>query len=254
LVQIIVERAKAGKDFGIILVPEGLIEFICEMNVLIKEINNVMAKLEVGKKVDGDELFKQVHEKLTPDSQKLLEFLPKNISEQLLLDRDPHGNVQVAKIETEKLIIDLVAAGLKNNPEYKGKFSPMSNYFGYEGRCAFPTNFDCDYCYSLGVNAAAIIETGHTGLMSCIRQLKNEPEKWQAGGYPLVTMMDIETRKGKSVPVITKALVDLNGTLFNIFKSERGKWAKDDYFNSTGPIQFEFPTPSPYLAVPPTLE
>lgn len=143
----------------------------------------------------------------------------KNISEQLLLDRDPHGNVQVAKIETEKLIIDLVIEQLRSNPDYKGEFSPQSNYFGYEGRCAFPTNFDCDYCYSLGVNAGAIIETGHTGLMSCIRNLNNEPEEWLAGGYPLITMMDLEVRKGKNVPVITKALVDLNGPLFGLFKS-----------------------------------
>jgi diphosphate--fructose-6-phosphate 1-phosphotransferase len=254
LVEIIVERAKTGKNYGVILVPEGLIEFISEMNVLIKEINHVMAKIEVDKRLDGEDLFKLVHDQLTDNSQKLLTFLPKNISEQLLLDRDPHGNVQVAKIETEKLIIELVTEGLKNTSNYKGEFSPMSNYFGYEGRCAFPTNFDCDYCYSLGVNAAAIIETGHTGLMSCIRNLSKEPEEWLAGGYPLVTMMDIETRKGKNVPVITKALVDLDGVLFGLFKSERGKWAREDYFNTQGPIQFEFPSVNPFLAVPPTLE
>lgn len=219
LVGIIVERSKAGKNYGVILVPEGLIEFIREMNVLIQEINTVMAKTEIDKKLDGEDLFKLVHSRLTGNSQQLLSFLPKNISEQLLLDRDPHGNVQVAKIETEKLIIDLVIEQLRSNPDYKGEFSPQSNYFGYEGRCAFPTNFDCDYCYSLGVNAGAIIETGHTGLMSCIRNLNNEPEEWLAGGYPLITMMDLEVRKGKNVPVITKALVDLNGPLFGLFKS-----------------------------------
>lgn len=214
----------------------------------------MMAKTEIDKKLDGDELFKMVHSHLTENSQQLLSFLPKNISEQLLLDRDPHGNVQVAKIETEKLIIDLVVAQLRSHPEYKGEFTPQSNYFGYEGRCAFPTNFDCDYCYSLGLNAGAIIETGHTGLMSCIRNLNNEPEEWLAGGYPLITMMDLEVRKGKNVPVITKALVDLNGPLFALFKSERAKWAREDYFNSQGPIQFEFLSLYPFLAVPPTPE
>jgi 6-phosphofructokinase len=123
------------------------------------------------------------------------------------LDRDPHGNVQVAKIETEKFIIDLIEQELKKNQNYKGKFSPLANYFGYEGRCAFPTTFDCDYCYSLGLNAGAIIQAGLTGLMSCVRNLEKEPEDWLPGGYPLVTMMNLEVRKGKNVPVITKALV-----------------------------------------------
>lgn len=129
--------------------------------------------------------------------------------------------MQVAKIETEKLIIDLVQEELKKREDYKGKFSPLANYFGYEGRCAFPTNFDCDYCYSLGLNAGAIIQAGLTGLMSCVRNLDNDPENWLPGGYPLVTMMNIEIRKNKPVPVIKKALVTLDGPLFKLYESRR---------------------------------
>jgi hypothetical protein len=162
--------------------------------------------------------------------------------------------VQVAKIETEKLIIDLVQQELWKRTDYKGKFSPLANYFGYEGRCAFPTTFDCDYCYSIGLNAGAIIQSGHTGLMSCVRQLEKEPEEWLPGGYPLVTMMNIETRKGKSVPVIKKALVDLNGPLFALYASKRDLWAIGDFFNLVASSQYEFPEAKPYLAVPPTLD
>ena len=148
---------------------------------------------------------------LTAESKAIFEFIPAEIGDQLLLDRDPHGNVQVAKIETEKFIINLVQRELQRVGEFKGKFQPLSNYFGYEGRCAFPTTFDCDYCYSLGLNAAAIIEAGETGLMSCVKNLQNEPENWEAGGYPLVTMMNLERRGGKNKPVIKKALVELDG-------------------------------------------
>lgn len=176
---------------------------------------------------------------LTPDSKNVFTFLPAEISEQLLLDRDPHGNVQVAKIETEKLIIELVQRELKKIEGYHiKKFKPLANYFGYEGRCAFPTNFDCDYCYSLGLNAAAIVESGLTGLMSCVRDLSKEPEEWLAGGYPLVTMMNIEHRKGHDVPVIKKALVELDGYLFKLFESKRDQWSVGDYFNMIGPIQY----------------
>lgn len=148
----------------------------------------------------------------------------------------------------------MVQQELKKRADYKAKFAPLANYFGYEGRCAFPTNFDCDYCYSLGLNAGAIIEAGLTGLMSCIRNLNNEPEEWLPGGYPLVTMMNIETRKGKQVPVIKKALVTLDGPLFKLFDSRREDWALGDFFNIVASSQYEFPEVKPYLAVPPIPE
>lgn len=221
------------------------------MNVLISEINKLVAGT---KSTDPQELKSLILDKLSPESKLLFEFLPKEIASQLLLDRDPHGNVQVAKIETEKLIIELVLQELRKKPDYKGKFSPLANYFGYEGRCAFPTNFDCDYCYSLGLNAGAIIEAGLTGLMSCVRNLYNEPEEWLPGGYPLVTMMNIETRKGKPVPVIKKALVTLDGPLFKLFDSRREDWALGDFFKMVASSQYEFPEVKPYLAVPPSPE
>ena len=160
----------------------------------------------------------------------------------------------MAKIETEKFIIDLVEQELKKNQTFHGKFSPLANYFGYEGRCAFPTTFDCDYCYSLGLNAGAIVQAGRTGLMSCVRNLENEPENWLPGGYPLVTMMNIELRKGKNVPVIKKALVELEGPLFKLYESKREEWALGDYFNLVASSQYEFPEAKPYLAVPPSAE
>ena len=146
----------------------------------------------------------------------------------MLLDRDPHGNVQVAKIETEKLLIICLEKQLemlKSDNKYFGKFSPQAHYLGYEGRCAFPTKFDCDYCYNLGVNAAVLIEKGFTGVMSCIGNLKDLVENWIPCGYPLVAMMNVEKRKGKDVPVIKKALTELNGELFKIYEGQRNKWA-----------------------------
>ena len=161
LVNTITQRAAAGRNYGVVLIPEGLIEFIPEMNVLITQINSILAGEQ---EQDPNAVRELVKSKLTPESLKLFEFLPSEIASQLLLDRDPHGNVQVAKIETEKFIIDLVQQELKA-ANFKGKFKPLANYFGYEGRCAFPTSFDCDYCYSLGLNAGAIIRAGRTGLM-----------------------------------------------------------------------------------------
>lgn len=172
-----------------------------------------------------------------------------------MLDRDPHGNVQVSKIETEKLLILLLSSELearKAAGKYEGQFSSLAHFFGYEGRCAFPTNFDCDYCYSLGVNAAALIEGGFTGLMSVIRNLDQDPENWIAGGCPLITMMNIERRKGKDVPVIKKALVELDGPLFKVFEKERSKWATTNHFQPPGPVQFEFASRCPFLVKEPS--
>lgn len=199
----------------------------------------------------------KVHALLSAPAAALLDFLPKSISEQLLLDRDPHGNVQVAKIETEKLLYEMVQTELgKRRAEgtYKDKFTAICHYYGYEGRCAFPSTFDCDYCYSLGVNAALLIEAKFTGMMSCIRGLHREPQHWQAAGYPLVTMMDVEQRKGKNVPVISKALTDLQGPLFGIYAQYRDLWAIDDLYQSPGPIQFYSANLTPFLIRPPSVE
>lgn len=192
--------------------PEGLIEFIPEMNTLIQEINTILS----SPLPQGKEVYEAVFEQLTQSSGELLAFLPRSISQQLLLDRDPHGNVQVAKIETEKLLISLVQQMLSDSPV---KFSPQSHYLGYEGRCAFPSRFDCNYCYNLGLNAAVLIHKGFTGLMSCVTNLKEDVQKWVPCGYPLVSMMHVERRKGKDVPVIEKALTELDGPLFTYFKA-----------------------------------
>ena len=212
LANAVTKRAEIGKDYGVVLVPEGLIEFIPEMKGLISEINEILAKPFTG------EIEHHVDSHLTWNSKALFMFLPRSIKEQLLLDRDPHGNVQVAKIDTEKLLILLVKAELdkrKEDGNYKGKFVPNSHYYGYEGRCALPTNFDSQYCYSLGKNAALLIQNGFTGYMSCIKNLsETDPKKWIAAGTPLPNMMVIERRKGKDTPVIEKALVKLDGEMF----------------------------------------
>lgn len=242
LVDTIIKRSNDGRDFGIILVPEGLIEFIDEFNVMISEINDILAK-DVSEEAKA--CLKQVEaivvEKLTPEMRESFCRLPQATKDQLLLDRDPHGNVQVAKIETEKLLVKMVSAALdeeKAKGNYKGGFEPKSHYFGYEGRCAFPSNFDCDYCFGLGQTAACLIENKQTGVMSTIKNLSQRREQWIPGGYPLVSMINLEQRKGKKVPVIKKALVELDQSLFKTYESLRDTWAYKDYWCSAGPIQF----------------
>lgn len=234
---IICNRAKLGKNYGMILVPEGLIEFIPEMSVLIKEINELLSKSFEG------EIRKYVSKHLTFQSQALFNFLPQSISNQLLLDRDPHGNVQVSKIDTEKLLILLLQAELRNRRQdkiYSGKFKPLSNFFGYEGRCALPSNFDSQYCYSLGLNAAVLIREGVSGYMSCIKNLTDKnPANWTAAGCPLPTMMGVERRHGQDKPVISKALVRLDGGMFKAYEAVRDMWAVLDAYKSPGPIQFQ---------------
>jgi 6-phosphofructokinase 1 len=254
LANLICQRSQNGKNYGVILVPEGLIEFIPEMNVLIKEINEI-----VSKKIDENEDLKEfILKNLTGNSQKLFQFLPKAISDQLLLDRDPHGNVQVAKIDTERLLILLLQSDLekrKNLGNFKGKFSPQSHYFGYEGRCALPSYFDTEYCYSLGYNASALVSLGLNGYMSVIRGLKNSPENWIPGGCPLMTMMNVERRKGKNVPVIKKALVELDGDMYKYYQLVKQIWAENDSYIIPGPIQYEGPclNSCPFLVNPPSL-
>lgn len=253
------KRAAAGKNYGVILVPEGLVEFICEIRVLISDLSTILAKSvsEEDKKKEVGDLYQVVKKLLSEANQNLMEFLPQAIREQLLLDRDPHGNVNVSRIETEKLLITMIQtelAKLQKEGKYHGSFVPQCHFFGYEGRCAFPTNFDCDYCYTLGVNAAVLVEKGFSGVMSVASNLSEDPEKWSVGGYPLVTMMNVEKRKGKDVPVIKKALVELEGPIFKFFAQEREKWALGDYYCPAGPIQFERPGRCPFLVKPPSHE
>jgi diphosphate--fructose-6-phosphate 1-phosphotransferase len=195
----------------------------------------------LSKPFEGD-ITEYVLGKLTAESKALFEFLPKSISSQLLLDRDPHGNVQVSKIDTERLLILLVRPELEKRAAagtYKGSFYPQAHFFGYEGRCALPSTFDSQYCYSLGLNAAVLLLQGLTGYMSCVKGVGDrDPTKWVAAGCPLPTMMNIERRKGKDVPVIKKALVELDQDMFKAFEAVREKWALLDCYRSPGPIQF----------------
>ena len=256
MADIIVKRQELNKGYGVVLVAEGLIEFIKEINDLIKEINEIFSKID-SKPTEAEKLFDLVCSQLTSEGQELFLFFPRLIAEQLLIDRDPHGNAQIGKIDTEKLLVSLLKTELANRKaagKFKGEFLAITHFLGYEGRSAFPTLFDSDYCYSLGVNAAALVDKGSTGLMSVIRHLDKEPEEWLAGGCPLVPMMTVERRKGKDVPVIKKALVELDGRLFKIFEKEREKWAIANHFQAPGPIQFEFKSRCPYIVKPPTDE
>lgn len=224
----ICERAKQGKDYGVILIPEGIIEFIPEVKTLISELNG-------GSTPDT----------LTPAAAACFNSLPEEIKRQLLLDRDPHGNVQVSKIETERLFVDTVQTELerrKRGGEYQGKFSPQPHFCGYEGRSCLPSNFDCNYCYALGFVAALLVRNRASGYMSCIGGLTKPVEAWIPSGIPLTSMMTLEHRHGKAKPVIKKALVDLEGRLFARFKGECSAWRLEDHYSYPGPIQFFGPT------------
>ena len=242
IANMIVARADKGMNFGTILIPEGLIEFIPAMKRLIAELNDLLA-------ANKDE-FAAVHhagqrawiiEHLSAQNAATYESLPEGVARQLSLDRDPHGNVQVSLIETEKLLSEMVGRKLhelKADGTYKGKFSPQHHFFGYEGRCADPSNFDADYCYSLGFNAACLIQAGVTGYMSSVRNLTKPASEWIAGGIPVTMMMNMERRHGEMKPVIQKALVDLKGNPFRIFSELRQKCAEGVEFVYPGPIQF----------------
>ena len=246
---IIVRRADKGKNFGIAIIPEGLIEFIPEMKSMIANLNDIMATLEN----DPDfvnattirEKFDIVENRLNPENAKVYNSLPVLIKGQLLADRDPHGNVQVSKIETEKLLIEMIETRLdelKSQGEYIGKFSAQSHFFGYEGRCAFPSNFDADYCYSLGFNAFALINFGLTGYLSSVRNLTQPADEWVAGGVPLTMMMNMEKRHGEMKPVIQKALVELDGPVFKQLEENREDWAMNDRYLFPGAIQYFGPS------------
>ncbi len=249
MTDIIVKRSDMGKNFGIAIIPEGLIEFIPEMKSMIANLNDIMASLESDSSFVNAttirEKFEIVENRLDPANAKVYASLPVLIKGQLLADRDPHGNVQVSKIETEKLLIEMISTRLdelKSQGEYIGKFSAQSHFFGYEGRCAFPSNFDADYCYSLGFNAFALINFGLTGYLSSVRNLTAPADQWIAGGVPLTMMMNMEKRHGEMKPVIQKALVELDGPVFKALESCREDWAMNDRYLFPGAIQYFGPS------------
>lgn len=243
---VISERAKMGWNFGTVLIPEGLIEFIPSMKSLISELNDVIeAHQDELNELEEMEKLEKIHSYLSPANAELYHSLPKNIALQLSLDRDSHGNVQVSLIETENLLSRMVAKRLEEmaeNGQYSGKFNAQHHFFGYEGRCADPTNFDADYTYSLGYNAAMLINSGVTGYMSSVRNLTEPSDKWIAGGIPITMMMNMERRKGEMKPVIQKALVDLKGRPYLKFASMRETLALNTLYQYPGPIQYFGPS------------
>ncbi len=249
LAKVIAKRAANGEDFGVALIPEGLVEFIPEMKTLIAELNDLLAegtdKAETFQALRKSERLAWVAKHITPESAEVFTSLPEGIATQLTLDRDPHGNVQVSKIETEKLLIEMVEKRLKKMNkagEYVGKFSAQNHFFGYEGRCAAPSNFDADYCYSLGYTASVLLSEGKSGYMSSVRNTTAPAEEWIAGGVPVTMMMNMEKRHGHMKPVIQKALVELDGKPFKAFAAKRDEWAVKTSFVYPGPIQYFGPT------------
>ena len=241
-------RAAKGWNFGVAIIPEGIVEFVPEFSVLIAEINELLA----GEKADAfnalptwQEKYAFIENGLTKASMAVFAILPENIQQQLFLERDPHGNVQVSLIESEKLFSAMVKdilAERKKNGSYKGKFSPLHHFLGYEGRCAFPSNFDADYCYSLGYNAFMLIQYGYTGYLSKVSNLQAPAEEWVAGGMPITKMMNIERRHGADKPVIRKALVELEGKPFTYFAAHRDTWAVETCYVYPGAIQYFGPS------------
>ena len=240
-------RAKDGNNFGVAIIPEGLIEFIPEIKSLIAELNDMLAlnAAEFEALEAWEDKYNYVTGKLSSVTASTFKFLPEGIQKQLLSDRDPHGNVQVSKIETEQLISILVSQELKERKargDYNGKFSPVHHFFGYEGRCAFPSNFDADYCYNLGFTAYMLIANNCTGYIASIKNLCQKAADWEVGGIPITAMMNLEQRNGKLKPVIQKALVKLDGEPFKYFAAHRAEWAKGPCFTFPGAIQYFGPT------------
>ena len=242
------KRGNNGENFGVAIIPEGIVEFVPEFSALIAEINELLA----GKKTeefnalpDWDAKYDFIKKGLSAESFKVFDILPQGIQQQLFLERDPHGNVQVSLIESEKLFSEMVKNELdkrKAAGTYKGKFGAQHHFFGYEGRCAFPSNFDADYCYSLGYNAFMLIQYGYTGYLSKVSNLSAPAEEWNAGGMPITKMMNIERRNGEDKPVIRKALVELDGAPFKYFASKRDEWAVKTSFTYPGAIQYYGPS------------
>ena len=248
ITDVVVKRAEKGKNFGVALIPEGLIEFIPEMKTMIQSLNDLLAVLEKDEafvNAANEAKYEIISSKLDKDNAFVFNSLPSLIKAQLLMDRDPHGNVQVSKIETEKLLIEMVKENLKKlkaEGKYNGKFSEQAHFFGYEGRCAMPSNFDADYCYSLGYNAFALILAGLTGYLSSVKNLTAPASEWRAGGVPLTMMMNMEKRHGVMKPVIQKALVELDGPVFKEFEANRENYALNDCYIFPGAIQYYGPT------------
>ena len=248
IAQVVADRAADGNNFGTVLIPEGLIEFIPAIKVLIRQLNEVLTDPATGEPREfgsADEQIAFVKGNITAENLAVLESLPADVARQLCLDRDPHGNVQVSLIETEKLLSRMVAAKLaewKKAGKYAGKFGAQHHFFGYEGRCAAPSNYDADYCYSLGYNASRLIANGKTGYMSVIKNTTAPAAEWIAGGVPITMMMNIERRNGANKPVIRKALVELDGAPFKFFASKRDEWARQTSYVYPGPIQYFGPT------------
>lgn len=238
ITDVICKRAECGYNYGVILIPEGLIDFIPEIQQLISELNEILA----DGVVDEGGVWKK---RLSSQSLQLFEFLPQAIQAQLLLERDPHGNVQVAKIETEKMLIEMVDTELESRRKqglYKNEFRGQSHFLGYEGRCGLPSNFDANYCYALGYAAGALLHSGKTGLISSVGNLSAPVEKWTVSGTALTSLMDVERRHGKFKPVIKKAMVELQGAPFKKLASMREEWALRNHYSNPGPLQFEGPT------------
>jgi pyrophosphate--fructose-6-phosphate 1-phosphotransferase len=242
IADIVAARAKEGNNFGTVLIPEGLIEFIPAVKKLIAELNDLLAaKAEEFATVAEADQRQYIINNLSAENAAVYESLPVGVARQLSLDRDPHGNVQVSLIETEKLLSEMVGKRLAKMAEegnYNGKFSALHHFFGYEGRCADPSNFDADYCYALGFNAACLINAGVTGYMSSVRNLTNPSVQWIAGGIPITMMMNMERRNGEMKPVIQKALVRLDGAPFLKFAAKREEWAIKTSYIYPGPIQY----------------
>ena len=241
---VVAKRAEAGNNFGTVLIPEGLIEFIPAMKKLIAELNDLLATSEAANVAPAEQRA-WILSKLSADNAAIYESLPEGVAKQLTMERDPHGNVQVSLIETEKLLSEMVAVKLavwKAEGKFKGKFAAQHHFFGYEGRCAAPSNYDADYCYALGTSAAQLVANGKTGYMAIVKNTTAPAEQWIAGGVPITMMMNMERRNGKMKPVIKKALVRLDGAPFKEFAAHREEWAEKTCFVYPGPIQYFGPT------------
>ena len=246
IAKVVADRAAQGHNFGTVLIPEGLVEFIPAMKRLIAELNDFLAaNAEEFGQIKKSHQRDYIIRKLSPENSAIYASLPEGVARQLTLDRDPHGNVQVSLIETEKLLSEMVATKLaswKEDGKYVGKFAAQHHFFGYEGRCAAPSNFDADYCYSLGYTASMLIADGKTGYMSSVRNTTAPAAEWIAGGVPITMMMNMERRHGEMKPVIQKALVKLDGTPFKAFAAQRDRWAIETDYVYPGPIQYFGPT------------
>ncbi len=244
--QVVADRAAQGNNFGTVLIPEGLVEFIPAMKRLIAELNDFLAaNAEEFSHIKKSHQREYIISKLSKENSDIYASLPEGVARQLTLDRDPHGNVQVSLIETEKLLSEMVANKLeawKKEGKFTGKFAPLHHFFGYEGRCAAPSNYDADYCYSLGFTASLLIAAGKTGYMSSVRNTTAPAEEWIAGGVPITMMMNMERRHGEMKPVIQKALVKLDGAPFRTFAAQREQWALTTDYVYPGPIQYFGPT------------